>query len=133
MQRAIDWLISFKMYTYNEFRDTLKNLYILLIDFIYFDNQNMLMGFKIKELADIIIGDREDGPQPYNYFNAQYKDILNSALSELNMKYFMDHDKLMKIKEEIISNEDLSLDVVSEYGSLMDMLRKYSKEEKYID
>lgn len=132
METAISWLAAFAMSTYIEFRATLKNLYILLIDFIYFDNQNMLIGYKIKELAKSIEEDKETGTEPYADANKDYKDIIINALLELTMKHKMTTDEFSELKEKVLSNEDLSLEMISDRGTLMQVLGKYTKDEKYI-
>lgn len=133
IKEAIYWLNSCKMFAYSDFRNCVKNLYILLIDFIYFKNQNQLIGYKIKELAQYIIDERESGLEPYRKINKDYMVIISEALDELDLKYLLKQNKFNSIRNKAMSNEELALSNISTYKGLMNVLFKYTEDESYIN
>ena len=136
-EEAIQWLRFISFDIYMDFRDLLENFYILYFDYIIFGNQNTLMIYKLKELQDEIYEMRKSGPQPYRKLKKESKEIIWNSYLKLAMKYdnfddqFKDKDHKI-IKEEIINNEEYSLDTISDRKKFMDIIRKYSKEERYL-
>ena len=136
MEDAIEWLNSYSSYILTVAEEKLEDLYVLLIDFIIFKNQNELIGLKIKELSRDIEMIKENGSEPYNTLCKEYKNILEKAFSLLDLKYNSSTNVSYNYKElhdQILESKDFKIDSISDYGELMKILREYADNEKYIN
>lgn len=146
-EEAIQWFWVISLDQYLDFKDLLEDFYILYFDYIIFKNQNTLTGYKLKEMQEKIESIRKSGVQPYRRVKKESKDIIWDSYCKLGMKYdnFAEmagfvysnpeenrKGNLQEKREEITNNVEYSLDTISDGMKFMNILRKYSKEERYI-
>ena len=118
-------------------RSNIETLYEFLIDFVYFDNQSEYIGFKIKSMIhDIEIAKLSKDLLPYTYIKEDFNSMIESVIRRLTMKneskYHISRKEIVSLTNEITSDPYMSMDNITTYDGLMDVLWKYSKEERYI-
>lgn len=152
-QDIVNYLHEYSCYEEEYMEYLIENLYVYLIDFIYFDNQSEFIGYSIKKifwrLWDIVNIEKE----PYISLKKKNDKYIRDAIFVLHMsedekydpfktKKHMENeseeeweDRSKKFNEyidNIVSNSEISLDNLIDKNNWMQVLFNYSKDRRYV-
>ena len=129
-EKIVEHLLEYTWTEKEYIQYMIENLYVLLIDFIYFDNQSEFIGYSIKKIMWKLWDEINLFKEPYLTIKKENSKYIENAFSLLRMNE--DEKYQTYNKSEAINNPDISLENLIDNDNWMKVLIKYSKDIRYV-